>query len=135
MAIYSYKPLVIPGPYGTVYDFKRPERPLGEEPEHSQGEEAQTDEIKEICIFNDRHYIEVADDVELPAQFDEIDFKADTIPEEYTLAKTLETLHQQEVTLNAQVAQLKDQLLTATLADDTEQVAAIKAEYQNLVGA
>lgn len=126
MAIYSYKPLVIPGPYGTVYDFKHPEHPLGEE--------AQTNEIKEICIFNDRHYIEVADDVELPDQFDEIDFKEDTIPDEYTLAQTLETLQQQEATLNAQVAQLKDQLLTATLADDTEQVEAIKAEYQNLVG-
>lgn len=46
----------------------------------------------------------------------------------------LEELEQQEATLNTQVAQLKDQLLTATLADDTEQVAAIKAEYQNLVG-
>lgn len=127
MAIYSYKPLVVPGPYGTVYDLKYPEQKLGEEP--------QIIEIKEICIVNDRHYIEVPDDVELPYQFDEIDFKADTIPDEYTLAKTLETLHQQEATLNAQVAQLKDQLLTATLADDTEQVAAIKAEYQNLVGA
>lgn len=126
MAIYSYKPLVIPGPYGTVYDFKHPE--------HPQDEEAQTDEIKEICIVNDRHYIEVPDDVELPAQFEEIDFKEDTIPDEYTLAQTLEALHQQEATLNAQIAQLKDQLLTATLADDTEQVAAIKAEYQNLVG-
>lgn len=46
----------------------------------------------------------------------------------------LEELEQQENTLNAQIAQLKDQLLTATLADDTEQVEAIKAEYQNLVG-
>lgn len=46
----------------------------------------------------------------------------------------LEELEQQEATLNAQIAQLKDQLLTATLAEDTEQVAAIKAEYQNLVG-
>lgn len=46
----------------------------------------------------------------------------------------LEELEQQEATLNAQIAQLKDQLLTATLADDTEQVEAIKAEYQNLVG-
>lgn len=46
----------------------------------------------------------------------------------------LEELEQQEATLNAQVAQLKDQFLTATLADDTEQVADIKAEYQNLVG-
>ena len=48
--------------------------------------------------------------------------------------QALETLEQQEATLNAQIAQLKDQLLTATLADDTEQVEAIKAEYQNLVG-
>ena len=56
------------------------------------------------------------------------------MPREYTLAKTLEAMQQQEATLNAQIAQLKDQLLTATLADDTEQVAAIKAEYQNLVG-
>lgn len=46
----------------------------------------------------------------------------------------LEELEQQEATLNAQIAQLKDQLLTATLADDTEQVEAIKSEYQNLVG-
>lgn len=46
----------------------------------------------------------------------------------------LEELEQQEATLNAQIAQLKDQLLTATLADDTEQVEAIKAEYQTLVG-
>ena len=46
----------------------------------------------------------------------------------------LEELEQQEATLNVQIAQLKDQLLTATLADDTEQVEAIKAEYQNLVG-
>lgn len=46
----------------------------------------------------------------------------------------LEELEQQEATLNAQIAQLKDQLLTATLADDTEQVEAIKAEYHNLVG-
>lgn len=46
----------------------------------------------------------------------------------------LEELEQRENTLNAQIAELKDQLLTATLADDTEQVEAIKAEYQNLVG-
>ena len=46
----------------------------------------------------------------------------------------LEELEQQENTLSAQIAELKDQLLTATLADDTEQVEAIKAEYQNLVG-
>lgn len=46
----------------------------------------------------------------------------------------LEELEQQEATLNDQIAQLKDQLLTATLADDTEQVESIKAEYQNLVG-
>ena len=36
--------------------------------------------------------------------------------------------------LNAQIEQLKDQLLTATLVDDTEQIESIKAQYQTLVG-
>lgn len=48
--------------------------------------------------------------------------------------QALEELQKAQTSLEAQIEQLKDQLLTATLADDTEQVAAIKAEYQNLVG-
>ena len=43
-------------------------------------------------------------------------------------------LEQQENTLNAQIAELKDNLLTATLVDDTEQIESIKAQYQTLVG-
>ena len=46
----------------------------------------------------------------------------------------LEELEQQENTLNAQIAELKDNLLTATLVDDTEQIESIKAQYQTLVG-
>ena len=46
----------------------------------------------------------------------------------------LEELEQQENTLNAQIAELKDNLLTATLVDDTEQIESIKAQYRTLVG-
>ena len=46
----------------------------------------------------------------------------------------LEELEQQENTLNAKIAELKDNLLTATLADDTDQIKSIKAQYQTLVG-
>lgn len=48
--------------------------------------------------------------------------------------QALEELQKEQTSLETQIAELKDQLLTATLADDTEQVEAIKAEYQNLVG-
>ena len=54
--------------------------------------------------------------------------------EHYSDEQALEELQKEQTSLETQIAQLKDQLLTATLADDTEQVAAIKAEYQNLVG-
>lgn len=46
----------------------------------------------------------------------------------------LEELEQQENTLNAQIAELKNNLLTATLVDDTAQIESIKAQYQTLVG-
>ena len=46
----------------------------------------------------------------------------------------LEELEQQEASFNIQIGQLKDQLLTATLADDTDQIESIKAQYQTLVG-
>ena len=48
--------------------------------------------------------------------------------------QALEDLQKEQNSLETQIAQLKDQLLIATLADNTEQIAAIKAEYQNLVG-
>ena len=46
----------------------------------------------------------------------------------------LEELEQQENTLNAQIAELKDNLLTATIVNDTEQIESIKAQYRTLVG-
>lgn len=56
-------------------------------------------------------------------------------PKEKTLdEQTLEELQKEQTELNAQIEQLKDQLLTATLADDTDQIESIKAQYQTLVG-
>lgn len=46
----------------------------------------------------------------------------------------LEELEQQETSFNAQIEQLKDQLSTAILADNTDQIESIKAQYQTLVG-
>ena len=46
----------------------------------------------------------------------------------------LQELEQEQTELNAQIEQLKEQLLTATLADDIEQIESIKAQYQTLVG-
>lgn len=48
--------------------------------------------------------------------------------------QTLEELQKEQTDLNAQIEQLKDQLLVATLVDDTEQIESIKAQYQTLVG-
>ena len=46
----------------------------------------------------------------------------------------LEELQKEQASLKTQIEQLKDQLLTATLTDDTEQIESIKAQYQNLIG-
>lgn len=55
-------------------------------------------------------------------------------PEKTLDEQTLEELQKEQTDLNAQIEQLKDQLLTATLADDTDQIESIKAQYQNLIG-
>lgn len=55
-------------------------------------------------------------------------------PEKTLDEQTLEELQKEQTELNAQIEQLKDQLLTATLADDTDQIESIKAQYQTLVG-
>ena len=48
--------------------------------------------------------------------------------------QALEELQKEQTSLEAQIKQLKDQLLIATLADDTNQIESIKAQYQTLVG-
>ena len=55
-------------------------------------------------------------------------------PEKTLDEQTLEELQKEQIELIAQIEQLKDQLLTATLADDTGQIESIKAKYQTLVG-
>lgn len=55
-------------------------------------------------------------------------------PEKTLDEQTLEELQKEQTDLNAQIEQLKDQLLVATLVDDTEQIESIKAQYQTLVG-
>lgn len=52
----------------------------------------------------------------------------------YSDEQTLEELQKEQTSLNAQIAELKDNLLTATLADDTDQIESIKAQYKTLVG-
>lgn len=48
--------------------------------------------------------------------------------------QALEELQKEQTSLETQIAELKDNLLTATLVDDTEQIESIKAKYQTLVG-
>ena len=48
--------------------------------------------------------------------------------------QALEDLQKAQTSLEVQIEQLKDQLLTATLTDDTNQIKSIKAQYQNLIG-
>ena len=48
--------------------------------------------------------------------------------------QALEELQKEQTSLETQIAELKDNLLTATLVDDTEQIESIKAQYQTLVG-
>ena len=48
--------------------------------------------------------------------------------------QTLEELQKAQTFLEAQIEQLKDQFLTATLTDDINQIESIKAQYQTLVG-
>lgn len=48
--------------------------------------------------------------------------------------QALEELQKEQTSLETKIAELKDNLLTATLVDDTEQIESIKAQYQTLVG-
>ena len=79
--------------------------------------------IHEFCEKNDYHLEQVENGFKICAPAQKSDDEV-----------ALEELEQQENTLNAQIAELKDNLLTATLVDDTEQIESIKAQYQTLVG-
>lgn len=74
--IYSYKPQVTPGPYGTVITYQY---------NPAEDVEDKTDPAVRLGKVNDREYISVPDSYELAdlgAQPEEIDFKQDTITPE-----------------------------------------------------
>ena len=79
-------------------------------------------------IGTERHEMKELGDLPKGATFEPVE------PEKSLDEQTLEELQKEQTKLNAQIEQLKDQLLTATLIDDTEQIESIKAQYQTLVG-
>lgn len=48
--------------------------------------------------------------------------------------QALDELQKEQISLETQIAELKDNLLTATLVGDTKQIESIKAQYRTLVG-
>lgn len=83
---------------------------------------------KTYYIGTEQHEMKELGDLPKGATFEPVEPKK-TLDEQ-----TLEELQKEQTDLNAQIEQLKDQLLVATLVDDTEQIESIKAQYQTLVG-
>ena len=83
---------------------------------------------KTYYIGTEQHEMKELGDLPKGATFEPVE------PEKTLDEQTLEELQKEQTELNAQIEQLKDQLLTATLADDTDQIESIKAQYQTLVG-
>lgn len=83
---------------------------------------------KTYYIGTEQHEMKELGDLPEGATFEPVE------PEKTLDEQTLEELQKEQTELNAQIGQLKDQLLTATLADDTDQIKSIKAQYQTLVG-
>lgn len=83
---------------------------------------------KTYFIGTEQHEMKELGDLPKGATFEPVEHEK-TLDEQ-----TLEELQKEQTELNAQIEQLKDQLLTATLADDTDLIESIKAQYQTLVG-
>ena len=83
---------------------------------------------KTYYIGTEQHVMKELGDLPDGATFEPVE------PEKTLDEQTLEELQKEQIELNAQIAQLKDQLLTATLADDTNQIESIKAQYRTLLG-
>ena len=79
-------------------------------------------------IGTEQHEMKELGDLPKGATFEPVE------PEKTLDEQTLEELQKEHTKLNAQIEQLKNQLLIATLADDTDQIKSIKAQYQTLVG-
>lgn len=119
MAIFSYKKVITLGPLGTTYTFIFP--PVNADEEQP---------IKAIWQEGDKFYIDIPEGYQIPEQPKEIELQKDELPDSYLLNQ----LTQEQQDFDAQVSVLKDNLLTATLANNQEEVQEIKAQYQKLVG-
>lgn len=83
---------------------------------------------KTYYIGTEQHEMKELGDLPNGAAFEPVESKK-TLDEQ-----TLEELQKEQTDLNAQIEQLKDQLLTAILTGNTDQIESIKAQYQTLVG-
>lgn len=119
MAIFSYKKVITLGPLGITYTFIFP--PVNADEEQP---------IKAIWQEGDKFYIDIPEGYQIPEQPKEIELQKDELPDSYLLNQ----LAQEQQDFDAQVSVLKDNLLTATLANNQEEIQEIKAQYQKLVG-
>lgn len=110
MAIYSYKKVNTGSPFGTILNpVKFFYKIIGE--------------------LGNRTYIET-DEKNIPVQDKRIDFKLEvTNPIEEERAYNLDIKNTEK-----RINEIKEELITAVLLDDTNTITALKAEYQNLIG-
>lgn len=110
MTIYSYKKVNTGSPFGTVLNpVKFSYKIIGE--------------------LGDRTYIET-DEENIPVQDKRIDFKLEvTNPIEEERAYNLDIKNTEK-----RINEIKEELITAVLLDDTNTITALKAEYQALIG-
>lgn len=108
--IYSYKKVNTGSPFGTVLNPVK-------------------FSYKIIGDLGERTYIET-EETNIPAQDKRIDFKKENsnpIKEEKKYNSAIEET-------NSRIKEIKEELITAVLLDDTNTITALKTEYQNLIG-
>ena len=110
MTIYSYKKVNTGSPFGTILNpVKFSYKIIGE--------------------LGCRTYIET-DEKNIPVQDKRIDFKLEvTNPIEEERAYNLDIKNTEK-----RINEIKEELITAVLLDDTNTITALKAEYQTLIG-
>lgn len=110
MAIYSYKKVNTGSPFGTILNPVK-------------------FSYKIIGDLGGRTYIET-EDTDVPSQDERIDFKledSNPIEEEQSFNLAIQKTEER-------INEIKEELITAVLLEDTDTVSALKAEYQTLIG-
>ena len=85
-------------------------------------------EIQDLSVFNGHENLVSAENTVVNPKDMSVTF---TYPEDEL---TLFQLQQEQTTLETQIAELKDQLSTAILANNEKEIESIKSQYQTLVG-